>query len=69
MLRTARAQRDDLCLDPFGKSAHMLTPQFECLSLLCCVERSIVDAGHPGLVAGDVVENGLDHMGLDPKLR
>src|SRR5829696_7790243 len=47
----------------------MLAPQIECLSLLRCVEGSIVDASYTRFVARHVVKNGLDHMRLHPKLR
>ena len=40
----------------------MRCPGIERLALFLGVGRPVVDAGHARLMAGDVVQNGFDHM-------
>src|SRR5215203_1281335 len=58
---------DDFRLGALNERANMFGPSLKRLPLLGCVQSAVVDAGHPGLVPRDVVENGLHDMWQNPK--
>ena len=46
----------------------MFPPEIKRLALLGRIQCSVVNAGHARSMSRDVVENGFDHVRLDPKL-
>src|ERR687898_301613 len=62
-MNSTKTQRAPLLIAFPDELEHILRPSIERIALFLSIGGAVVDACHSCLVAGDVVEDGLNHMG------